>query len=337
MGEVKEGRQDLRGICEERKEKDQQTAGRADRVLMGKKRQGASCAGGRAGDYDLIFVLEGGGAMRTGGKWMIRTTISGNVIEKSKFWVGAAARPRGKRTASTTRRKQDQNDRDAVKRLARSINCNFGYKDLLVTLEYDEAGFTAIGGDHGAADRAMMTFLGKARRAMQRDGKVLRFTGAVTSEKDGETGDPARIHHHMVLPAEAAPYLELWRYGAYYVRTLRRQPDYTQIAVYLMAQTERQGKDAKKWHSSRNLKKPVVYEREARHKSPLRQPAGALLLESGVYDESCGNHYIRYVLAPKPGEDESPAAADARRQAARERAALKPRGSRRGLKGGGGK
>ena len=82
---------------------------------------------------------------------MIRTTISGNVIEKSKFWVGAAARPRGKRTAPTTRRKQDQNDRDAVKRLARSINCNFGYKDLLVTLEYDAAGFAAVGGDHGAA------------------------------------------------------------------------------------------------------------------------------------------------------------------------------------------
>lgn len=270
--------------------------------------------------------------MRTGGKWMIRTTISGNVIEKSKFWVGAAARPRGKRTASTTRRKQDQNDRDAVKRLARSINCNFGYRDLLVTLEYDEAGFRAVGADHGAADRAMMAFLGKVRRAMQRMGQTLRFTGAVTSEKDGETGDPARIHHHMVLPAEAAPFLELWSHGAYYVRTLRRQPDYTQIAVYLLTQTERQGKDAKKWHSSRNLKKPVVFEREARHKSPLRQPAGALLLESGAYDESCGTHYIRYVLAPKPGEEESREAAEARRQAARERG-MKSRGSRYGAKG----
>lgn len=245
---------------------------------------------------------------------MIRTTISGNVIEKSKFWVGASAKARGKRTAGTTARKQDQNERDAVKRLARSINCNFGYKDLLVTLEYDQAGFDRIGGDHGAADKAMMQFLGKVRKAMKKEGLELRFTGAITSEKDGETGDPARIHHHMVLPAAAAAYLDLWENGAYYVRTLRRQPDYTPIAVYIMRQAERQGKDAKKYHTSRNLKKPVVYERESMHKSPLRQPVGTLLLESSDYDVTCGNHYIRYIKAPKPGEDESEEAARARRQ-----------------------
>ena len=72
-------------------------------------------------------------------RYMIRTIISGAVVEKSKFLVAANVKPRrSRKKGSTPLRKQDQNDRDAVKRLARVINCNFRHGDLWVTLKYDQ-------------------------------------------------------------------------------------------------------------------------------------------------------------------------------------------------------
>ena len=67
---------------------------------------------------------------------MIRETISGAVTEYSKFYVPEGTRPRSSRRGKSSPRKQDQNDRDAAKRLARILNCNFRAGDALVTLTY---------------------------------------------------------------------------------------------------------------------------------------------------------------------------------------------------------
>ena len=236
-----------------------------------------------------------------GGKYVIRTIISGNVVEKSKFWVSGNAKVRGARTHTTSARKQDKNDQDAVKRLARWFNCNFGYGDLLVSLEYDKEGMERIGWNRAAAEKQLDLFLRRLKRAMKKEGLELRFAGAVTSDMDGRTGADARIHHHVVLPKEAAAFLYLWRLGSNYIRTLRKQDDYTAIAAYLLQQVRRIP-DAKKYKCSRNLKKPLVYEREAKRAGAMRNPSGTLLMASSEYDIESGSHYIRYIKAPKPGE-----------------------------------
>lgn len=118
---------------------------------------------------------------------------------------------------------------------------------------------------------------------------------------DGETKEDARVHHHIVLPKEAAPFIEdAWNMGGYYTRTLRKQDDYTSIAAYIIKQVRRVP-DAKKYKVSRNLKKPVVYEREAKRAGAMRNPAGTVLMESSQYDIESGSHYIRYVKVPKGG------------------------------------
>lgn len=236
---------------------------------------------------------------------MIRTIISGNVVEKSKFWLSSAGKVRGARTHTTSARKQDKNDQDAVKRLARWINCNFGYKDLFVTLEYDEAGLQQIGGKREAAEKELGLFLRRLGRAMKKAGLELRYAGGCTSDMDGETKADARVHHHIVLPQEAAPFLEdAWHMGAYYTRSLRKQDDYTAIAAYIIAQVRRVP-DAKKYKVSRNLKKPVVYEREAKRAGAMRNPAGTVLMESSQYDIESGSHYIRYVKREKETHKET--------------------------------
>lgn len=240
--------------------------------------------------------------MQRGGTYVIRTIVSGKVIEKSKFWLQTPGKVRGARVHTTSARKQDKNDQGAMRRLARLINCNFGYMDLWVTLEYDAAGYEKIGGARAQAEHELKLFLRRLNRMMKKAGLELRYTGACTSDMDGETRQDARVHHHIILPKEAAAFLEqAWTHGGISVKTLRKQDDYTGIAVYIVKQVRRVP-DAKKWTSSRNLKKPLVYERAAKRAGALRNPAGTILQESSEYDIESGSHYIRYIKAPRPGE-----------------------------------
>lgn len=58
--------------------------------------------------------------------WVIRTYKCGRVIEKSKFWAPAGTRVRGGRVkGNTSAAKHDQNARQAVRVVARILNCNF--------------------------------------------------------------------------------------------------------------------------------------------------------------------------------------------------------------------
>ncbi len=233
---------------------------------------------------------------------MIRTTIAGNVIEKSKFWVSGGTKVRGARVRTSSVRKQDQNDQDAVKRLAREINANFQYHDLLLTLNYDAAGYAKISGDREKAKKEAGLFLRRLGRAMKKAGLALKYI-AVTSDMDGDSGRDVRVHHHILLPAEAAPYIDAcWTLGSCFTRQMHGQADYTPVAVYLLRQVRRV-KDAKKWTVSRNLAKPIVYERRARAAGALRNPPHTILMGESAYDIETGSHYIRYVKAPKPGEE----------------------------------
>lgn len=130
---------------------------------------------------------------------MIRTYKSGRVIEKSKFWVPAQARPRAGRVKNnTSAAKRDQNARRAVRTLARTINCNFGAKDLFVTATFDDGTLEQIGGDYAQLTRLLGNFMKRLKRKVRREGAELRWV-ACPSAMDGETGKPVRLHVHMVL------------------------------------------------------------------------------------------------------------------------------------------
>lgn len=227
---------------------------------------------------------------------MIRTIKSGKVVEKSKFWVSEATRPRAWKHRKMTRRKKDENERQATKVLARELNCNCTRGDVLLTLDYAEA---------PTASEAAKTARNFIRRLKRAAGQHIRWW-LVTADRNGKTGLPVRVHHHLVISGGAfsfsggawyagtRPLAELWTAGNYNVRTLSGQPDYTQVAVYLIRQA-RAEENEKKWTCSRNLLQPEVRESVVMQAGPLRPPAGALLLAEGEYDCECGSHYIRYV------------------------------------------
>ncbi|NCB52269.1 MAG: hypothetical protein EOM54_10360 [Clostridia bacterium] len=240
---------------------------------------------------------------------MIRTYRSGSVVEESKFWVSDRIRPRGKRKAGSSPRKQDQNDREAVKRLARLINCNFRPEDMWITLTYSDAGFPGLSGMEineakARAAHDLTLFLRRMKRAVEKNGGEWRYI-TVTSDMDGETGEVVRPHHHIIMPRAAYELCKKnWKLGTVDMQTLRHQADYTAIAVYLVRQV-RKTPDAKKWNCSRGMNKPEITERIVSRCSPLKNPVGTELVAEGSWGRERGEHYIRYIdKRPKKKRDE---------------------------------
>lgn len=252
--------------------------------------------------------------MAGGGYWMIRTLRSGRVIEKSQFYVGER-KPRAKRRkGGSSAKKRDSNAMSAVRRYARTLNCNFAAgAGLLLTLHYDAAHLPA---DKAAAERELENFWRRLGYRLKKAGYELRATG-ITSELDGETGERVRLHHHLVISREGVTVTrngrgelcalaggvdlrEIWKLGGVDVeRISEAQEDITSIAVYFLKQVET-ADDEKRWKSTRNLKKPVVEsERVSAVSRVLRAPGGATVSEVGHYDEANGSHYIRYIRRPR--------------------------------------
>ena len=254
--------------------------------------------------------------------YMVRIIRSGKVEEKVKFRVAPNVKPRStRRRGGSTERKQDANERDRVKRLARTINCNFSNGDLLLNLTFDEESFKNLcdglgkeknnadpGLDPGLRDRAQhegMLFLRRLKRELDKTGVTLKYI-LVASDMNGDTGEDARIHIHViisgkgmrmeegVLYAGARPMAELWPHGAVNYQPLRIQDDYTPLAAYLMRQVRRIP-DARKYTVSRNLDKPVLVSEEiVMSAGEIKAPKGAKLLHRAAYEPG-GAQYIRYV------------------------------------------
>ena len=233
---------------------------------------------------------------------MIRTYRSGKVIEKSKVWVPTNAKVRrGRVKGNTSAAKRDRNAMQAVRQLARSMNCNCDHRWLHLVCSFDDTNLARYREKGG---KLLKNFRDRLRRAEKRAGGSDLWWFEVPSRKDGESERPVREHVHYVLLLEHVRFEDgrwmlgdvsledIWCMGSIWAEPLHEQPDYTPLALYLLQQAER---DEKKAYSvSRNLKKPIVTERLALTSKPLRAPAGAVVMEVGAWDAMHGTHYIRY-------------------------------------------
>lgn len=241
------------------------------------------------------------------GKWVLRTYRAGNVIERSKVYLpnckGQIRRHRVK--GSTTASKKDRNANAAVRTLARLINCNFDHRDIYLTLSFDD--------EHYPEDRAAMqketdNFCRRLTRAMVKSGAHDIKRVIVLSDKDGKTGAAVRPHVHIVITGASWTFRDggwyigekavsnIWGRGKAYAEPLRRQDDYTPLAVYLIKQASSDD-NAKKYTCSHNLVKPIITEEEVATDRQVTAPKGAVICENR-YDTIAGENYIRYI-APK--------------------------------------
>lgn len=257
------------------------------------------------------------------GYWVTRTYQAGKVWEKSKHFV-PGTRPTGKdrRAQRAAIRKQEQNEYAAQKALARLINANFTSEDYLLGLDYSAAGLASLdrwltgkGVDVGAlsegeerdcqwaaAEHALDLCLRRVKYRLEKEGKELKAV-YITSDMDGSDQSRVRIHHHLVINADARDaFVSAWqKLGSVdWTKLYEHQEDRTPIAEYMIRQVRRIP-DAKKFRSTRNLIRPKPEDRIAQSDAEIRVPRGGKLLFRAAYGKG-QPQYIRYTMPPKGPE-----------------------------------
>lgn len=249
------------------------------------------------------------------GYWVIRTYKAGLIGEKIKYWVPGKKPSRSARRIKSDIRKQQQNENDATKRVARIINENFQGGDVFDALTYSDENYIRLtagmpdGLDEDArrdyiyqkADHELELFLRRARYACKKAGVEFKYF-AITSDMDGETGEPVRVHHHIVTTREVkATIRPLWTNGAIEKNAVWHEEDHFGLAKYLMDQVRRIP-DAKKYKRSRNLTIPEPKDRIALGGKEVQPPKGAFIVYRSTFIPG-RPQYIRYVLPKenKPG------------------------------------
>lgn len=240
------------------------------------------------------------------GYWVIRKYCAGPVGETFKYWVPGKKPDRLTQRAKQAIKKQEKNAQNAVRTMARLLNENFRAGDLLFGLDYDEVALRKMEGSGQGGGEEINRLRQAARKELQRAIKRIRYHAgkqgiplkyiAITSDLNGKTGEQVRVHHHLVVNAEAKALFEKnWKAGGVNFRKLSAQPDYTSIAVYLLAQVRPENNEKKYTTSRDTLVRPEPKDRIARNESVIRAPKGAVLLDSGKnIPGQC--QYIRYVL-----------------------------------------
>lgn len=252
-------------------------------------------------------------------KQLMRYKItSGRVVEKRDVLMDCTRtrRPRGRRRGKSTVRQVERNERETVLELARFLNCNYRGGDLFLTLKYSDGRLPV---NREEARRIAGNYIRRLARAYRKaTGKKLIWA-LVTADRSSKTGEPVRLHHHVVMNAMPWELLAAnWPADEFSCRHLDDTGDYTAVARY-MVKNAGYGRGEQCWTSARGpeVKRPVYSAPEPVKKAgAVRVPKEANIVEREVHEsaeQGFSAAYIRYIL-PKSKTGE-------------------PRGKRRGWEG----
>ena len=176
-------------------------------------------------------------------KYKTKTIISGDMLECEIYpiWKTSKASIRSTIRKESRPAQRNLNNKNAVKRVIRLINTNFGNQDIWLTLTYK------VSPSEEQAKKDIQNYI---RRLKCRADYLKYIYVTEASEK--------RVHHHIVMNfADRDTAESLWTKGRTHSRRL--QPDdygLEGMARYIT----KQKKDSKRYACSRNLKQPKVYE-----------------------------------------------------------------------------
>lgn len=242
-------------------------------------------------------------------KQLMRYTIKAGVVTEVRdilMDVSPSPRPRKKRGRYTGKSKASQierNLRESAMQLARIINGNFGPGDLWLTWRYDD---TRLPGDHDSAEHEALLAIRRLSRAYERVyGRKLLWV-LVTADVSAKTGEPVRLHHHLVVPnMDWALLAKVWPADQMSVRHLDGRRDYTDVARYMCRNVSRKPR-RNAWHASRGMKKPVYSPPvPVARVGSARLPRGAIVMEREVHESETDGFragYLRYIRPPEEGK-----------------------------------
>ena len=195
--------------------------------------------------------------------------------------------------------RQRVNLRRAWQKLMLLLACNFGSKDLVVTLTYDDAHLPT---GRKAANACVAKYLVLLRRAFRQEGRELKYIYCTESRHEA-----GRWHHHLVIPACAFETVRsLWGFGSDIDIDTIDAWNYEGLAKYLTKEAREPGAPvgARSWSCSRNLQHPVRQSELVEEWVSLAPPPGASVLDRDSKTNEFGSY--EYLCCLMPVADSAP-------------------------------
>lgn len=204
---------------------------------------------------------------KIGSKFIRETCIAGPVIDVTmKFSARAPRQTRSPNMKPSREAVIKNNDRNAVKKLARLMNANFYPGDIHLTLTYEgEAPSVA------KAKKEVSNFKRRMKREYEKQGKEFRWIEVTEYQNH-------RVHHHMLIPyIETEAIRRQWSLGHFWTSTLDRSRNYRTLAEYFVKETTKTmrtpGSETKqRWSASRNLVRPIIKREMIEPKAMYEKP-----------------------------------------------------------------
>lgn len=188
-----------------------------------------------------------------------REHVNGNLYEAAWYSYGFlpknTKRNREKRQKLTDKAHRVINAINSRNQFMRYICKNFkGGKDWKLELTY--------GGEEPSRKTAMSRlshFHSRMKKAFQKAKKRLEYKFMAVTETHGKDGEPARIHHHLIINhLPRTDMLELirqcWTFGGVHLERLQEDDNFEDTASYFLK--ERKPLHQRRWTRSRNLIPP---------------------------------------------------------------------------------
>jgi hypothetical protein len=247
--------------------------------------------------------------------------VSGRTVETRRTWLPSGPterKKRGTRRAGTSSLKKIKaNERSCALNLGRTINCNFEAGDWFLALKYDDSHYPASQEsdpvrkreeEFQAAKRILTKkFLPRLRQAYQgATGKKLKAVW-VTANWSTKQKHFTRIHHHMVIPADALYLAQtIWKQigglnGTMQAECLNGEGDYSRVAAYMVDNVQGRPAGENRWSGCRGMAKPVCSDPiEVRDVESIEPLQDEIVKEVVEYTDEDGRVISKYMRGTLP-------------------------------------
>ena len=188
-------------------------------------------------------------------KYRIKTIKSGPMLECEIYPIWKTRNKECRIKINPSREAQKNlNEKNAKKKVIRSINTNFTKKDIWATFEYDNEHLPA---NSEEAKKDIQNYIRRLKRIVKKNKlPALKYIFVTEYEEDEKKGKK-RVHHHIVMNFPDRDLAEeIWDKGGR-THSRRLQPDdfgLEGLARYIT----KDPKGSKRFTASRNLSKPEI-------------------------------------------------------------------------------
>lgn len=240
--------------------------------------------------------------------WYIRKTESGNIIEESIFLKIPPSIVKTKSKPKSKEKKNSENENRRIRDLGRLINANYTSNDFTLVLTYDDKSYAMLmlnrtecesefESIRTSAEHELKKYIMRCQYECHKLGIIMRAI-YVTSDKDSDTGNHVRVHHHVIVNNDAVEIMiRQWHDGLVKCKSLNSDVDHTGLAAYIIRQSTTNNRRAHTYGRTRNLLKPTVSE------YVLANPDDDLIAPEGAQIISSSRNKIKYLCKPIKQED----------------------------------